>query len=429
VDELLDDARASPDDDAPRLVWADAIGGERGELVVLQCDLARGDLPPDAIAARKRRQRELLDRHGPAWSGLAGMATRCTFSRGFVEAAVIDAAVFVDRSDEIFRAAPLLSAVTVIDLTGFIEYELDRRVVHREGPDALAVLAQLFDDPHYRRLRGLEIAHAGVRTQHDDGDLGRRGFEGHGDDAIDLMLGKRGFADLRAFGIRGSSLSSNGVREMIARNALASIERLWIRDHPGTDAVVGLLRHAPKLTALDLRSQIKHPQVLPRIPSSVVELKLLGVTETTIDILADCAPQLERLSLHQGYFASRMPDFARFSRLRALDLQDVRFGPVRGSDARDRVFEAFVAQRMPALRELACPSPTSVSQIRLLIDAFGPQLELLDARGEYKIEALADELQARMPGELRVGVWDGNDHPLHVGGRTEPWLDRATIVV
>jgi hypothetical protein len=170
--------------------------------------------------------------------------------------------------------------------------------------------------------------------------------------------------------------------------------------------------------------------VLSKIPARVVELRLIGVTEETVDLLAQCAPQLERLSLHHGNFADRPPDFTRFRKLRSLDLQDIRFGVAGSANARGRVFEAFAAQAIPTLRELACPSTISPSEIRAIIDAFGPQLDLLDARGEYRIEAIADELQALVPGELRVGLWDGNDHPLHVGGRTnEPWLDRATIVV
>ncbi|MBA3499354.1 MAG: hypothetical protein H0T65_03220, partial [Deltaproteobacteria bacterium] len=53
--EILAECAANPDDDAPRLVWADLVGGERGELVVIQCDLARGGLT--AAEARVRRQR------------------------------------------------------------------------------------------------------------------------------------------------------------------------------------------------------------------------------------------------------------------------------------------------------------------------------------------------------------------------------------
>jgi hypothetical protein len=35
VDALLEACRVAPDGDAPRLVWADAVGGERGGLVVI----------------------------------------------------------------------------------------------------------------------------------------------------------------------------------------------------------------------------------------------------------------------------------------------------------------------------------------------------------------------------------------------------------
>jgi hypothetical protein len=42
-----------------RLVWADAVGGKRGELVALQC-AARDDLSPVELAALNRRERELL---------------------------------------------------------------------------------------------------------------------------------------------------------------------------------------------------------------------------------------------------------------------------------------------------------------------------------------------------------------------------------
>jgi uncharacterized protein (TIGR02996 family) len=46
LESLREACAASPEDDEPRLVWADAVGGERGELVVIQCDLARGGLAP-----------------------------------------------------------------------------------------------------------------------------------------------------------------------------------------------------------------------------------------------------------------------------------------------------------------------------------------------------------------------------------------------
>ena len=56
TDRLLWSCRDERDDDSTRLVWADAVGGERGELVIVQCELARGVASPGR--ARVLRVRE-----------------------------------------------------------------------------------------------------------------------------------------------------------------------------------------------------------------------------------------------------------------------------------------------------------------------------------------------------------------------------------
>jgi uncharacterized protein (TIGR02996 family) len=125
---LLDACKAAPDDEGPRLVWADAIGGDRGELVVVQCDLARGGLSPGESASRRKRQRELLARHGTEWSGLAGLARRCLFRGGFVEAVEVDGTL-LERHEEVLAAAPLLTSLTVTGLTRYTGY-----LVEESGP-------------------------------------------------------------------------------------------------------------------------------------------------------------------------------------------------------------------------------------------------------------------------------------------------------
>ena len=86
ADELLAECLATPDDDASRLVWADAIGGERGELIGLQC--GRDAVPPTELVSRNRRERELLATHAMAWSRLEGLARRVRFRRGFVDVVI-----------------------------------------------------------------------------------------------------------------------------------------------------------------------------------------------------------------------------------------------------------------------------------------------------------------------------------------------------
>lgn len=115
VDPALDDVLAAPDDDAPRLVWADALleqGDARGELVVVQCALARGGLPRDRSVALRRREQELLA-NARAWSGLDGIATNVTFRRGFVDAIEVTADVLLAQQEAIFAKAPLLRRVRV----------------------------------------------------------------------------------------------------------------------------------------------------------------------------------------------------------------------------------------------------------------------------------------------------------------------------
>jgi hypothetical protein len=115
-DTLFAQILADRANDEPRLVWADREGGERGELVVIQCALARGHDPELA-----RREAELL-RQANAWAGL-GDGVKPTFVRGFVER--IDASVhtIAKRGRAIFAAAPLVTHVRVINLDAIVRTE------------------------------------------------------------------------------------------------------------------------------------------------------------------------------------------------------------------------------------------------------------------------------------------------------------------
>lgn len=79
IEQLLEAIYASPDDDAPRLVYADALlerGDPRGELIVRQC---RGDAASD-----------LVEQFGQLWLGeLAPNLTAAAFERGFLHNVVV----------------------------------------------------------------------------------------------------------------------------------------------------------------------------------------------------------------------------------------------------------------------------------------------------------------------------------------------------
>jgi uncharacterized protein (TIGR02996 family) len=79
---LLAQVCASPDDDAPRAVYADwlqARGDERGEFIALQLHRSGTGARPT------RRERSLLARHKKTWAGPLGpVLKRVEFERGFV---------------------------------------------------------------------------------------------------------------------------------------------------------------------------------------------------------------------------------------------------------------------------------------------------------------------------------------------------------
>jgi uncharacterized protein (TIGR02996 family) len=103
---LLAAIRAAPDDDAPRLVYADRLmerGDPRGEMIVLQCRDARGD------KIVHERLKALLDAHGAAWRAhLPPRVMSSDFVRGFVHR------VALGNRGELLSLAPALAALSPV---------------------------------------------------------------------------------------------------------------------------------------------------------------------------------------------------------------------------------------------------------------------------------------------------------------------------
>src|SRR5215203_4619487 len=84
---------ANPDDDTPRLVYADWLDEHaatdadraRAEFIRVQCELARDPLP-DRQTELAARERELLTAHGRAWVGRwHAEFSRLGYWRGFLD--------------------------------------------------------------------------------------------------------------------------------------------------------------------------------------------------------------------------------------------------------------------------------------------------------------------------------------------------------
>ncbi|MFO0845893.1 MAG: TIGR02996 domain-containing protein [Gemmataceae bacterium] len=118
-DVFLSAILIDPDDDLPRLAYADWLeeqGDPRGEFLHIQCRLARLDDIDPAASALRQRERELLDLHRPTWLGeLAPLTKQSTFRRGFLDEVALVPAAFLAH------APPWPSTVrrVLVDLNGF----------------------------------------------------------------------------------------------------------------------------------------------------------------------------------------------------------------------------------------------------------------------------------------------------------------------
>src|SRR5262245_44796938 len=107
-DAFLQAITASPEDDTPRLVYADWCeeNGEpdRADLIRAQCELARltTDSPRRRLLAA--RAWELVNRHGEEWAApVRDLVEEWHFRRGFIDRVTVSAETLITRADELFR--------------------------------------------------------------------------------------------------------------------------------------------------------------------------------------------------------------------------------------------------------------------------------------------------------------------------------------
>lgn len=120
---FLEAIQANPEDEVPRLVYADWLddqGDPRGELIRVQCEIARS---PDNDPNRKRlehRESELLEDYGETWLeplrqlGAMGVSTRC-FHRGLLDHLKISAEDFLNHAETLCQIEPALTSVQFTD--------------------------------------------------------------------------------------------------------------------------------------------------------------------------------------------------------------------------------------------------------------------------------------------------------------------------
>ncbi len=113
ADSFLQEIIAAPDDDGPRLVYADWLeerGDPRAEFIRVQCEEARlGD--SDRREELRRRVRQLLRKHATGWTaelGAKGAEIRGPdYHRGFVESAKMSIRFCLKSGAELMAKTPI----------------------------------------------------------------------------------------------------------------------------------------------------------------------------------------------------------------------------------------------------------------------------------------------------------------------------------
>src|SRR5262249_24376684 len=124
---------AAPDDDAPRLVYADWLGERgdlRGELIAYQCQLARAPNPLRRQTLA-RQVRDLLKAHGDAWAApVPEGSRRYRWVRGFIGTLSAPAPQLAPRAAELFGAHPIFD----LEITGASDSDLSVIAQANLGP-------------------------------------------------------------------------------------------------------------------------------------------------------------------------------------------------------------------------------------------------------------------------------------------------------
>jgi uncharacterized protein (TIGR02996 family) len=128
-DAFLRAIRAHPDDDTPRLIfadWLDDRGDPLGELIRLQIELdpIREQIDSPRVRELLDREADLLGRHGPDWVGrmtdldAAHPGFGPVFRRGLPELVCLSLDNFLSRGGELFEDCPTVREVSVYGVAG-----------------------------------------------------------------------------------------------------------------------------------------------------------------------------------------------------------------------------------------------------------------------------------------------------------------------
>ncbi len=272
---FLQDIGDNPEDDTPRLIYADWLDDhdqpERAEFIRLQCQLASRNREDAENQRLVKRERELLQRHGQEWlGGLIDMGVNLVtgpgaytgwwrfhdcaeFERGFVEKVTLPYTDFVLRAETLFAAAPTIRSIRLVRIDGRLPETLDDVTLLADsselsrlrtldlnrlfiGDDRVAII---IDSSHLYGLKRLELALSSV----------------NGRQTVEAVAVNRSLAGLRELNLSSLSIGSRGVLALVTASHLANLASLDLSRNRITGecaARLALAVHLTNLRSLDL---------------------------------------------------------------------------------------------------------------------------------------------------------------------------------
>ncbi len=215
LDGLLETVRAVPEEDLPRLVFADWLEEhdqpQRAELIRVQCRLVSPGTDLETRRQLQQRERQLLDRYATEWLGLdlSQRSRAWRYIRGFPEVVV--------SADRLPQLAQAIGQAWVQTL----------RIVN-----ARDYLDQIVSHPALHQVATLDLSRQELRDQ----DLRRI-----------LRDRARGVPEARlpVLDLRGNQLMLQGIETLFARSPLSQVPQLLLDGNPLSQRARRWLEQSP----------------------------------------------------------------------------------------------------------------------------------------------------------------------------------------
>jgi uncharacterized protein (TIGR02996 family) len=245
AESLLAAVFAHPDDDGPRLVYADYLqqqGDPRGEFIAIQCALARGGNDDRQQRKLERRQEELFQSHAKHWSAAVGIGYYPgIFHRGFIKQARITSKDLATYGEILFAREAFTSMV----------------LVTRQYPGFTDFLSQITSAP---QLRTLEIS------------------GGMGDPLASALAKSPLFDHLTHLNVSDTGLQPRATSLLVKSPHLTNLQHLLINNNPLKDQGARAIAKTPSFKNLK-HLDVSNTGILAPGASALVASKYLRCLE------------------------------------------------------------------------------------------------------------------------------------------------------